>query len=77
MDTTNQKWLENIARFNEEKSNLTKDDALLIIHVKEGKSPFANALDYGYAIGLFFQDPDKPKQILARSLADEILKLAS
>ena len=77
MITHKERWDDNVELFNQTKDSLTIEEALLITTLKEGKSPFHNALDYGYSLGLFFQDPTKPKQILARSLADIIIKLAS
>ena len=71
------RWDDNVKLFNDTKDALTVEEAQLITTLKEGKSPFFNALDYGYSLKLYFQDPAKPKQILARSLAEIIVKLAS
>ena len=58
------RWNDNIELFNQTKDALTAEEAQLITTLKEGKSPFYNALDYGYSLGLFFQDPRNQNKYL-------------
>jgi hypothetical protein len=75
MNDFKQRWDANVELCKELCNKILPEEASEIVTMNESKSHFQNAMDYAVSEGLSFGDPARPKQTLARTLADEILKL--
>lgn len=75
MSDFKQRWDDNVALCKKLCKEILPEEASEICTMNESRSHFQNALDYARSEGLRFGDPEKPKQSLARTLADEIVKL--
>jgi hypothetical protein len=75
MSDFKQRWDDNVALCKKLSDTILPEEAHEICTLNESKSSFQNALDYARSEGLNFGDPANPKQTLAKTLADVIVKL--
>lgn len=77
MNTPKERWDANVILCKKLCDTILPEEAKEIVTMNEGKTSFQNAMDYARSEGLNFGDPANPKQTLAKTLADKIVKLAS
>lgn len=74
MNNFKERWDANVAHCKKLSASILPDEASEICTLNEAKTPFQNAMEYAASEGLYFGDPEKPKQTLAKTLADVIVK---